>query len=89
MSRLLEPLIIAINALAFILMGYDKKNARIHKARVPEKVLLAMAFLGGSAGIWLGMQIFRHKTKHALFIVAIPLLISVQVFALLFFTLRP
>lgn len=89
MSRFLETLMIALNVLAFILMGLDKRNARAHKGRVPEKIFLAMAFVGGSAGVWLGMQIFRHKTKHTLFIVMIPLMVAVQVLALLYFTLRP
>ena len=89
MSQFLEPLIIAINTLVFMLMGLDKRNARMHKRRISEKVFLTLAFLGGSAGVWLGMQIFRHKTKHRLFIAVIPLLVAVQVLALLYFTLRP
>ena len=41
-----------------------KRFARQHKWRTPEAVLLALGFFGGSVGALLGMQVFRHKTKH-------------------------
>jgi uncharacterized membrane protein YsdA (DUF1294 family) len=32
-------------------------------------------------GAWLGMQIFRHKTKHTSFVVGIPAILVVQMAA--------
>ena len=32
--------------------------------RISEKALLLTSFLGGALGGLLGMQLFRHKTKH-------------------------
>ncbi|WP_288177875.1 DUF1294 domain-containing protein [Ruminococcus sp. CAG:57] len=31
---------------------------------MPEKTLLGLSLLGGFAGGFLGMEFFRHKTKH-------------------------
>lgn len=84
----LEQAILALNLLTFVIMGIDKKRARNKLSRVPEKLLLLLALCGGSAGVWFGMKIFRHKTKHALFSAGIPLVISLQVLALLYFSLR-
>ncbi|MFR5050313.1 MAG: DUF1294 domain-containing protein [Ruminococcus bicirculans (ex Wegman et al. 2014)] len=44
--------------------GADKHKARAHKWRIPEKTLLGLSLLGGFAGGFLGMEFFRHKTKH-------------------------
>lgn len=67
--------LIAANAAAFFLMGRDKRLARERKRRVPEKNLFLSAAIGGALGAWLGMRTFRHKTKHASFVIGIPALI--------------
>lgn len=61
-----------INALGFLLMLIDKKKAKKRKWRIPEAVLLGIAVIGGSIGIWAGMEIFRHKTKHRRFSIGVP-----------------
>ena len=48
---------------SFITYGVDKGKSIERAWRVPEKVLLGMGLLGGSAGV-VAMNIFRHKTKH-------------------------
>ena len=58
---------ICVNVIAFILYGLDKKYAREGRWRIPEKTLLGIALIGGAAGAWIGMQTFRHKTKHMSF----------------------
>jgi uncharacterized membrane protein YsdA (DUF1294 family) len=83
-----ESVIIALNVLAFLIMGYDKSAARKKRQRVPEKLLFLIAIIGGSAGVWLGMKSFRHKTQHTSFMYGIPLIIGVQVALLLYFSLR-
>ncbi len=67
--------IILINVLGFFLMGRDKHLAKAHAWRIPERVLLSVAAAGGAFGSLLGMQIFRHKTKHRKFKVGVPLLL--------------
>ena len=56
--------LIAVNILAFALMGIDKYKAQHHLWRIPEKTLFLSAIIGGSAGAIFGMNLFRHKTKH-------------------------
>ena len=54
----------AMSLLTFILFGADKHKARAHKWRIPEKMLLGLSLLGGFTGGFLGMEFFRHNTKH-------------------------
>lgn len=71
--------IVLLNGAAIILMGYDKYQARRGKWRVSEAALLTVAALLGAAGIWAGMYLFRHKTKHALFKYGVPFLLSLNI----------
>lgn len=48
----------------FFLMGFDKRRAKGHGARINEATLFAWALLGGAPGGWLGMRVFHHKTRH-------------------------
>lgn len=70
---------VVINLLTFILYGVDKSRAIKAKWRIPEKTLLLFAVSGGSVGAVLGMQVFHHKTKRALFRIAVPLILIIQV----------
>jgi len=65
--------------MAIILTLYDKSAARRHKRRVRESTLLIIAALGGSVTMLLTMHIIRHKTKHAEFMVGIPVIIALQI----------
>ena len=76
--------LILVNLIGFATMGIDKKKAIKHKYRIPEKTLFLIALLGGSAGSILGMQLFRHKTKHWYFVLGMPSILILQI-ALLFF----
>ena len=59
-------------------MAEDKRRAKRHGWRIPEKTLFLTALLGGSIGAWVGMYLCRHKTKHWYFVVGIPLILVVQ-----------
>ena len=80
--------IIFVNILGFALMGIDKRKARKNAFRVPEATLFAMAIIGGSLGSFLGMHLFRHKTKHLSFIIGMPAILVIQIVIgiLLFFS---
>ena len=67
-----------ISLIGFILMGVDKYRARRDMWRIPEKTLLTCALLGGTPGVILGMNRFRHKTKHWYFRYGLPALLIVQ-----------
>lgn len=64
-----------VNVLALCEYGIDKMCAPKGKRRIPEAMLLWIAVLGGSFGAWLGMRMFRHKTKHWKFRLLVPLLL--------------
>ena len=59
--------LIAFSVIAFLTYGYDKLIAGTDRMRVPERVLLLLAFLGGTPGALIGMQVFRHKTTKPSF----------------------
>ncbi len=67
-----------MNVLGVAVMWSDKRRARLHRWRIPEKVLFGVSLLGGSAGTWAGMYLFRHKTKHWYFVIGMPLILVCQ-----------
>lgn len=77
--------LILINVAAFLLMGIDKRRAVRHRWRIPERTLFLSALLLGSIGANLGMQVFRHKTKHKSFVFGMPLILIIQMAAGLYF----
>ena len=54
--------LVAVNLVAFVTYWYDKKIAGSGRTRVPELVLVALAFSGGWMLAYLAMRIFHHKT---------------------------
>lgn len=76
--KILTIYLIIINIISFLFMYIDKNNARKHLSRIPEKTLFLTALLGGSLGSILGMNLFRHKTKHWYFALGMPLILIVQ-----------
>ena len=82
MNKMLCIYLAVMNAAAFVMMGADKRRARKGRWRIPEKALFAAALAGGSAGAILGMQIFRHKTRHRYFVWGMPAILAVQLLLL-------
>lgn len=72
-----------INIAGFVIMGLDKKRAIRGVWRISEASLFLTALLGGALGCILGMQHFRHKTKHWHFKYGMPAIFSVQLFLFL------
>lgn len=62
-----------LSIIGLISMAADKSKAKRGAWRIPEKVLFAIAFLGGGLGSLIGMYAFRHKTKHTSFVIGIPI----------------
>lgn len=71
--------LLIINAVSFILMLADKRKAKKNAWRIPEATLMGVAAIGGSLGGMLGMQLFRHKTKHPKFSIGIPVLLALHI----------
>ncbi len=68
----------AMSLIAFAIFGLDKYKAKTNRWRTPERTLFLLAILGGGIGAFLGMRVFRHKTKHRQFVIGIPLITAVQ-----------
>jgi len=77
--KILATWLLATNAFGFIQMCVDKHRAQKNKWRIPERRLFLVAVLGGSIGSILGMQVFRHKTKHKSFAIGMPAILVAQV----------
>ncbi|MGB9839781.1 DUF1294 domain-containing protein [Thermovenabulum sp.] len=74
--------LIILNTVSLLLMFVDKRKAKKRKSRIPEKTLFTLALLGGSAGVYLGMYFFHHKTRHSSFTLGIPVIIIIQILLL-------
>ena len=70
--------IVIISLYGLLLMSKDKLLAKQRRRRLSERRLFAVAVIGGSPGIWLGIWVFRHKTKHTAFTLGIPMIMLVQ-----------
>lgn len=80
MFSFLGGYLLAINVLAFLLYGIDKRRSIKQQYRISEKTLLLVAFLGGGVGAWLGMKHYRHKTQYLKFTILVPLSIVTTIF---------
>ena len=74
-----------INLIAFGYYGYDKRQAKKEKWRVPELILYLLALLGGVAGALIGMLVFNHKTRKQRFleVLSVSLLLHVLIFVVI------
>ncbi|MBO4679288.1 MAG: DUF1294 domain-containing protein [Lachnospiraceae bacterium] len=79
----------AVNLFGFASMGIDKYRAQNHKWRISEAMLFFFAIIGGSVGSIAGMRFFRHKTKHKLFTIGLPIVLIIQILLILYLWLGP
>lgn len=75
--------LLVINVVLFLLMAYDKHEAKIGQWRVSEKALFGFALFGGSLGGILGMYTFHHKTKKWYFKYGFPIILVCQIISLI------
>lgn len=71
--------LISVNIIGFVKMAVDKKRAIRGAWRISEASLFFTALIGGSLGCILGMQCFRHKTKHWYFQYGMPAILVLQI----------
>ena len=74
---------LAMSSATFLAFVADKLiaiwNGRGHGARrIPERVLLVLAFAGGAPGGLLAMLAARHKIRKPVFAVGVPLMAVLQ-----------
>ena len=77
--------VVFTNLLLFILMGLDKRKAKLNHWRISEKTLFSLALIGGSIGGILGIYTFRHKTKHLKFTLGFPIIFLFQLISIFLF----
>jgi uncharacterized membrane protein YsdA (DUF1294 family) len=61
----------AWGAVTFAFYGWDKSQSGRGGWRVPEMILHGLSLIGGVGGGWLGMFLFRHKTRHTEFLLVL------------------
>ena len=73
--------VIVMSVISVIVCVYDKVISKKNRVelRIPEKVLLMLSALGGSLAMYIAMQITHHKTKHAKFMIGIPVIMVLQI----------
>ncbi len=69
---------LVMSAIVFVLCGADKARAVEGHRRIPERLLLGAALLGGSPGLMAGMALFRHKTRKPGFVIALAAIVLLQ-----------
>ena len=70
--------LLAVNLLGLLFMGLDKWKAANHRWRIPESHLFILSIIGGSLGTFIGMYLFRHKTKKWYFRWGFPLILGIH-----------
>jgi len=75
----LQSWLIAINLITLLTYLYDKIIAGSNWTRVPEKVLLALTFAGGTGGALVGRWLFCHKTAKLSFRLKFWLVVAAQI----------
>ena len=80
---------VIINIVGFAIMGIDKRKAIKRTFRIPEATLFIVALIGGSIGSILGMQVFRHKTRHWYFVFGMPAILAIQIVLLVLLLTGP
>ena len=69
-----------VSLISIVICIYDKIAAKkLPKHRTPEKTLIMLSILGGSLAMYITMQIIHHKTKHAKFMIGIPVIMVCQI----------
>ena len=79
MQNILIAWLVVINLFAFALFCIDKRRAIQNRWRIKESTLFLVSLAGGALGSLVAMNIFRHKTKTAKFVVGIPFLFLLNV----------
>ena len=79
-----------MSVVTLILYGADKAKAKKHAWRIKEAVLLLFGLFGGALGGLIGMEVFRHKTRHWYFWVVniLALAAHIALALLIFFKLK-
>lgn len=76
---------LAISLVTSLVTAIDKYKARKGSFRISEKALFILAVTGGALSEYLTMRLIRHKTLHKRFMIGLPLIIILQIIAVILF----
>lgn len=76
-----------ISLITVCITAADKIKAKKGKRRISERALFILAFLGGSLSEYITMKVIRHKTLHKRFMIGLPVIIFLQISAVIFLVL--
>lgn len=85
MDQVLLITLTLVNFVSLIFFGLDKFWAMRGGRRIPDSKLLLLAFFG-PFGAYLGMLLFRHKTRKSLFLL-VPLFLLFHIVLMFYFNL--
>ncbi len=84
----LSPILVVVTAAnlgAFLLMGLDKTYSQSENVtRIPELFFYMISLIGGSIGVILGSQVFRHKTLKISFLMWPIMILVIQVMIVMY-----
>lgn len=75
---ILSGSLLLLNLWGICLCAVDKRRAKRQAWRIRERTFFIAALLGAGPGVWAGMYLCHHKTKHWYFVVFIPLITIVE-----------
>lgn len=78
--QLILFILLFFNTAGLVIVALDKQKARKKRWRIPEKTFFLLSAAGGSVGVYAGLLLFRHKTRHWYFMLGIPLILAFQLF---------
>lgn len=85
MTRYLPLLIyfLSISLVSALITLSDKYKAKKGSFRISEKALFLLALAGGALSEYLTMRLIRHKTLHKRFMIGLPVIIILQIVAII------
>ena len=88
---ILSAWLLSINITTLLFLSYDKIVAGGSMTRIPERILVGLAFAGGSPMALVGMKVLRHKTSKHSFQMKFWSAVAIQLtlVALWYFWLKP
>ena len=74
---------LAVSLITSIVTAIDKYKAKKGAFRISEATLFGLAAIGGSLSEYLTMRLIRHKTLHKRFMIGLPVIIILQITAII------
>lgn len=74
---------LAVSLVTAIITAIDKYKAKKGAFRVSEATLFFLAVIGGALAEYFTMRLIRHKTLHKRFMIGLPLIIILQIIAII------